>query len=184
MLRCESGDDAVLADYFEEMVLVMAGRDPYALVEEAVTEAAARSGGARPLRDKRLPPNIDVFGWCAAAGGWAGGGVMSARTCRRRPPPNCRRTAITSYLCQPNPLPPNRCSWDSYYSAVSASGLSDAVQSLSSGGAPPRWVVIDDGWQCTEVRARARQLLCAGLGPACLCIGGPVEQAHAGDAQL
>jgi hypothetical protein len=25
------------------------------------------------------------------------------------------------------------------------------VQSLSSGGVPPRWVVIDDGWQCTEV---------------------------------
>lgn len=40
----------------------------------------------------------------------------------------------------------------SFYSAVSASGLADAVQSLSSGGTPPRWVVIDDGWQCTEVR--------------------------------
>jgi hypothetical protein len=39
----------------------------------------------------------------------------------------------------------------SFYSAVSASGLADAVQSLSSGGVPPRWVVIDDGWQCTEV---------------------------------
>ncbi len=34
---------------------------------------------------------------------------------------------------------------------MSASGLSDAVQSLASGGTPPRWVVIDDGWQCTEV---------------------------------
>lgn len=59
----ESGDDAVLSDYFEDAVLLMAGREPYALIEEAVVEAAARSGGARPLREKRLPPNVDVFGW-------------------------------------------------------------------------------------------------------------------------
>ena len=39
---------------------------------------------------------------------------------------------------------------------MSASGLTDAVQSLSSGGAPPRWVVIDDGWQCTDVDAPYR----------------------------
>ncbi|KAI3433391.1 hypothetical protein D9Q98_003207 [Chlorella vulgaris] len=105
-LRLESGDDTVKSDYFEDAVLLAAGREPYALIEAAVTAAAALSGGARPLRDKQLPPNLDVFGWC---------------------------------------------SWDSFYSAVSASGLSDAVQSLASGGTPPRWVVIDDGWQCTEV---------------------------------
>ncbi|KAL4431159.1 hypothetical protein ABPG75_006415 [Micractinium tetrahymenae] len=102
----ESGDDTVATDYFQDAVLIAAGREPYALIEVAVTTAAALSGGARPLREKRLPPNLDVFGWC---------------------------------------------SWDSFYSAVSATGLSDAVQSLSSGGTPPRWVVIDDGWQCTEV---------------------------------
>lgn len=61
----ESGDDAVMTDYFEDAVLLAAGREPYALVEAAVTAAAARSGGARPLRDKSLPPNIDVFGWCS-----------------------------------------------------------------------------------------------------------------------
>lgn len=74
---------------FDEAVLLAAGPDPFALVEDAVAAAAARSGGARPLREKRLPPNLDSFGWC---------------------------------------------SWDSFYSAVSASGLSDAVQSLASGG--------------------------------------------------
>ena len=47
--------------------------------------AAALSGGARPLREKRLPPNLDVFGWC---------------------------------------------SWDAFYSAVSASGGPAAPQPL------------------------------------------------------
>ena len=58
-------------------MLLAAGTDPFALVEEAVAAAAAISGDARPLRDKRLPPNLDVFGFC---------------------------------------------SWDAFYSAVSASG--------------------------------------------------------------
>eukprot|EP00887_Chlorella_sp_A99_P005608 scaffold1.g5608.t1 len=100
----ESGAAEIATEQFEEAVLVAAGRDPFMLVEAAVAEAAARSGGARPLRDKQLPPNLDVFGWC---------------------------------------------SWDSFYSAVSASGLSEAVQSLSSGGTPPRW--------CTEVDEPYRQ---------------------------
>jgi raffinose synthase len=64
-LRLESGDDTVKSDYFEDAVLLAAGREPYALIEAAVTAAAALSGGARPLRDKQLPPNLDVFGWCS-----------------------------------------------------------------------------------------------------------------------
>lgn len=64
-LRMESGDDTVASEYFEDAILMMAGREPYALIEAAVTAAAQRSGGARPLRDKRLPPNINVFGWCS-----------------------------------------------------------------------------------------------------------------------
>ena len=104
ILRCESGDDAVMTEYFEEAVLVMAGRDPYALIEEAVTAAAARSGGARPLRDKRLPPNIDVFGWCAAAGASGGpaGHAWLTLPCLHPPQP--------PYLCLCHPttalLPP------------------------------------------------------------------------------
>jgi raffinose synthase len=64
-LRMESGDDTVASEYFEDAILMMAGREPYALIEAAVTAAAQRSGGARPLREKRLPPNINVFGWCS-----------------------------------------------------------------------------------------------------------------------
>ena len=64
-LRMESGDDSVATGFFEDAVLLAAGREPYALIEAAVTAAAARSGGARPLRDKQLPPNLDVFGWCS-----------------------------------------------------------------------------------------------------------------------
>lgn len=64
-LRMESGDDTVATDFFQDAVLIAAGREPYALIDAAVTAAAALSGGARPLREKRLPPNLDVFGWCS-----------------------------------------------------------------------------------------------------------------------
>lgn len=71
------------------------------------------------------------------------------------------------FICRPSlecsstfTAPPSPCS---FYSAVSASGLADAVQSLSSGGVPPRWVVIDDGWQCTEVRLSCSAVLWLGL---------------------
>jgi hypothetical protein len=57
--------------------LPLPGTNPYALVDEAVCQAATLSGGAKPLHTKRLPATIDVFGWC---------------------------------------------SWDSYYSSVSAQG--------------------------------------------------------------
>ena len=59
--------------------------------------------------------------------------------------------APTTLLSHPSSPSPPFLAACSFYSAVSASGLSEAVQSLSSGGTPPRWVVIDDGWQCTEV---------------------------------
>lgn len=64
-LRLESGSDAVMTDFFDDAVLLAAGRDPFALLDAAVSAAARLSGGARPLRDKQLPPNLDVFGWCS-----------------------------------------------------------------------------------------------------------------------
>lgn len=105
-LHIESGDDMVTGCEWPRAVLLASGPDPYALVDFAVPEAAALSGGALPLKLKRLPPSIDVFGWC---------------------------------------------SWDAYYSSVSAQGLTDAVKSLSQGGVPPKLVIIDDGWQCTDL---------------------------------
>lgn len=49
------------------------------------------------------------------------------------------------------------CSWDAFYSAVSAAGLDEAVRGLKSRGTPPRWLIIDDGWQCTDVDAAFRK---------------------------
>ena len=43
------------------------------------------------------------------------------------------------------------CTWDAFYSKVSAKGVSEGVAALRSGGAPPRFVIVDDGWQVTAL---------------------------------
>lgn len=107
-LRIESGDDAVVKDFWDHAVLFAVGTDPYSLIDTAIAEAAKYSGGAKPLRNKTIPKTLDLFAWC---------------------------------------------SWDAFYSAVSASGVVAGVKSLAAGGTPPKWVVIDDGWQCTDIDA-------------------------------
>ncbi|KAL6639538.1 hypothetical protein ACP70R_023268 [Stipagrostis hirtigluma subsp. patula] len=39
------------------------------------------------------------------------------------------------------------CTWDAFYTDVTADGVKSGLQSLSKGGAPPRFLIIDDGWQ-------------------------------------
>lgn len=39
------------------------------------------------------------------------------------------------------------CTWDAFYSKVSAAGVKDGLDTLTAGGIPPRFVIIDDGWQ-------------------------------------
>lgn len=39
------------------------------------------------------------------------------------------------------------CTWDAFYSTVSARGISEGLQSLLTGGTPPKLLIIDDGWQ-------------------------------------
>ncbi|WVZ62420.1 hypothetical protein U9M48_012176 [Paspalum notatum var. saurae] len=39
------------------------------------------------------------------------------------------------------------CTWDAFYTDVTAAGVKDGLRSLSKGGAPPRFLIIDDGWQ-------------------------------------
>lgn len=107
-LRVESGDEAVLGHRWPHTLLAAASSDPYLLIDTAVAHAAQLSGTAKPLRQKRLPSSVDVFGWC---------------------------------------------SWDAFYSSVSAQGLADAVVSLTAGGVPPKLVIIDDGWQVTDLDA-------------------------------
>jgi raffinose synthase len=50
------------------------------------------------------------------------------------------------------------CSWDAFYSSVSGRKIYDAVESLRGGGAPPKFVIIDDGWQQTEIEEECTSL--------------------------
>ena len=45
----------------------------------------------------------------------------------------------------------------SFYSMVSAAGIAQGLKSLAAGGTPPRLLIIDDGWQQTDVDPRYRQ---------------------------
>ncbi|KAL9154396.1 hypothetical protein ABFS82_10G110800 [Erythranthe guttata] len=39
------------------------------------------------------------------------------------------------------------CTWDAFYQEVTQQGVEAGLESLTSGGAPPKFVIIDDGWQ-------------------------------------
>ena len=39
------------------------------------------------------------------------------------------------------------CTWDAFYHAVTPAGVEAGVHSLTDGGIPPKFVIIDDGWQ-------------------------------------
>uniref|UniRef100_A0ACD5UC52 Uncharacterized protein n=1 Tax=Avena sativa TaxID=4498 RepID=A0ACD5UC52_AVESA len=41
------------------------------------------------------------------------------------------------------------CTWDAFYKAVNPVGIEEGLQSLRGGGTPPRFLIIDDGWQET-----------------------------------
>ncbi|TVU15548.1 hypothetical protein EJB05_39073, partial [Eragrostis curvula] len=41
------------------------------------------------------------------------------------------------------------CTWDAFYKDVNPTGIEEGLQSLREGGAPPRFLIIDDGWQET-----------------------------------
>ncbi|KAG6414235.1 hypothetical protein SASPL_126953 [Salvia splendens] len=42
------------------------------------------------------------------------------------------------------------CTWDAFYQEVTQEGVEGGLESLKAGGAPPKFVIIDDGWQSTE----------------------------------
>lgn len=39
------------------------------------------------------------------------------------------------------------CTWDAFYTNVTAEGVKQGLESLEKGGTPPKFVIIDDGWQ-------------------------------------
>ncbi|KAG5561022.1 hypothetical protein RHGRI_004147 [Rhododendron griersonianum] len=41
------------------------------------------------------------------------------------------------------------CTWDAFYHEVNPQGIKDGIKSLTKGGTPPRFLIIDDGWQDT-----------------------------------
>lgn len=43
------------------------------------------------------------------------------------------------------------CTWDAFYSTVSAQGLRQGLESLHNNGIRPGFLIIDDGWQMTDV---------------------------------
>lgn len=43
------------------------------------------------------------------------------------------------------------CTWDAFYSKVSASGIQEGLKSFTDGGVCPKFLIIDDGWQQTDV---------------------------------
>ncbi|XP_051128267.1 probable galactinol--sucrose galactosyltransferase 1 isoform X2 [Andrographis paniculata] len=43
------------------------------------------------------------------------------------------------------------CTWDAFYSDVSAEGVEEGVKCLVEGGAPPKFLIIDDGWQSVSM---------------------------------
>lgn len=64
ILRIESGDKNVQGTQWRSALLVASGNNLFALIEEAVAQAAQLSGASKPLRDKMLPDSLDWFGWC------------------------------------------------------------------------------------------------------------------------
>ncbi|KAA8549838.1 hypothetical protein F0562_001522 [Nyssa sinensis] len=52
------------------------------------------------------------------------------------------------------------CTWDAFYTDVASEGVKQGLESLEKGGIPPKFVIIDDGWQSvgmdpTSVEAKA-----------------------------
>lgn len=41
------------------------------------------------------------------------------------------------------------CTWDAFYQEVNPQGIIDGLKSLSEGGTPAKFLIIDDGWQDT-----------------------------------
>ena len=64
LVQLQSGNPDVRATRVENALLVAAGDDPYALVEEALRAAAARLGSFGVGAQKKAPRELDQFGWC------------------------------------------------------------------------------------------------------------------------
>lgn len=48
------------------------------------------------------------------------------------------------------------CTWDAFYTDVSAEGVKQGLKSLEKGGTPPKFLILDDGWQSVEMDPNAK----------------------------
>ena len=46
------------------------------------------------------------------------------------------------------------CTWDAFYQEVTQEGVEAGIKSLAAGGTPPKFVIIDDGWQSVDGDAK------------------------------
>ncbi|XP_042500149.1 probable galactinol--sucrose galactosyltransferase 1 [Macadamia integrifolia] len=45
------------------------------------------------------------------------------------------------------------CTWDAFYTEVTSEGVKQGLESLEKGGFPPKFIIIDDGWQSVGMDA-------------------------------
>lgn len=132
VLRIESGAQDVTGSDWPAALLVASGRNVFELIDHAVSQAAALSGTTKPLSEKHVPDSLNYFGWCT----WDA--FYSTVSAEVRPPLDT--PAATAHAAS---------------AAMTASacvqGVQAGLRSLQAGGITPRTLIIDDGWQMTEV---------------------------------
>jgi len=65
-----------------------------------------------------------------------------------------RMGTFRTYAQKPSPAGIDEfgfCTWDAFYSSVDADKVKAGLQSLRDSGTPPKFVIIDDGWQSTSL---------------------------------
>ncbi|XXG88821.1 hypothetical protein AAC387_Pa12g0979 [Persea americana] len=100
----ESGDPSVQCKQALEAVFINSGNNPFELIKDSIKILAKHKGTFSHIDDKKIPANLDWFGWCT---------------------------------------------WDAFYSKVNPQRIKEGLESLSAGGSPARFLIIDDGWQDT-----------------------------------
>ncbi|GER26288.1 raffinose synthase family protein, partial [Striga asiatica] len=55
------------------------------------------------------------------------------------------------------------CTWDAFYQEVTQEGVAEGLESLISGETPPKFVIIDDGWQSVENEEKGGLLRLTGI---------------------
>jgi len=53
------------------------------------------------------------------------------------------------------------CTWDAFYQDVSAEKVRQGLEQFAAGGVRPRMLILDDGWQCTELMPTGERRLTA-----------------------